>query len=69
MDRGAALDRLPLFYAVAVRLRDAGAGTELIAAGLGVEPEAVPALLEVAESKLASLEPVGQEDMRWMQLR
>lgn len=64
MDRAVALDRIPLFYAVAVRLKDAGASSELIAAGLGVEPEAVPSLLEVAEGKLTACGSVGHEEER-----
>jgi hypothetical protein len=42
---------LPVELAVALRLRDAGASDELIAAALGIEPEGLRPLLEVAEAK------------------
>jgi hypothetical protein len=51
MDREEQLRRLPLAHAVALRLRDAGASDELIAAALGVELEGVGPLLEVGEAK------------------
>ena len=53
MDRREALGRLPLAYAVALRLRDAGRNDTEIASALAVEPEAVATLLLVAEAKLA----------------
>jgi hypothetical protein len=53
--RARAIDRLPTSYAVALRLRDAGAADELIAAGLGIEAVSLPALLELAEAKLAAI--------------
>ena len=49
-----ALDRLPVPYATALRLRDAGIGNELIARCVGVELESVPALIRIAEAKLAA---------------
>lgn len=64
MDRATALDRIGTVYSVAIRLRDAGAPSELIAAGLGVEPEAVPSLLEVAQRKLSALVSVTREEIR-----
>ena len=44
---------LPLSYAVALRLQDAGAGSELIGRALGIDEDAVPTLLDVAHRKLA----------------
>lgn len=54
MNRRAALDRLPLPYSEALRLRDAGVSDELIAEIVGVEPEAFATLMRVAEAKLAA---------------
>ena len=51
-DRRRALATLPLADAVALRLRDAGADTKLIADALAIEPEGVANLLEIAEAKL-----------------
>jgi hypothetical protein len=48
---------LPVPYAVALRLQDAGAGTALIGRALGIEEDAVPALLAVAHRKLAERRP------------
>ncbi|MET0897620.1 MAG: hypothetical protein ABWY45_06885 [Mycobacterium sp.] len=52
--RDDALDRLPLPYATALRLRDAGIEAEVIAQCVGVEKESVPALIRIAEAKLAA---------------
>ena len=52
--RDEALDRLPLSYAIALRLRDAGMNADLIAQCVGVEKESVPALIRIAEAKLAA---------------
>lgn len=46
--------RLSRCHSLALRLRDAGIGTDLIAECLGLEPEAIGPLLVVAEAKLAS---------------
>ena len=54
MDRDRVLAELPLAYAVALRLRAAGADDRAIAAALGIDPVGVPALLEVAEAKLSA---------------
>jgi len=54
MDRDRALAELPLAYAVALRLRAAGADDRAIAAALGIDPVGVPSLLEVAEAKLSA---------------
>jgi hypothetical protein len=52
MGDAAADAELPLELAVALRLRDAGASDELIAAALAIELEGVGPLLAVAEAKL-----------------
>jgi DNA-directed RNA polymerase specialized sigma24 family protein len=49
------IDELPPAYAVAIRLHQAGTTDDVIALGLGVEPDAVPTLLDVARRKLADL--------------
>lgn len=56
MDRDARIRRLPLALAIGLRLHEAGAADTLIAAGLGIEPEGVPPMLELAKAKLARLE-------------
>jgi len=48
----AALARLPDAYATALRLADAGLTADEVAATLGVEPESLPPLLELAHRKL-----------------
>jgi DNA-directed RNA polymerase specialized sigma24 family protein len=53
MDRTEAIELLPPAYAVALRLADAGASDDLIAAGAGVDPTSVPALIRLARAKLA----------------
>lgn len=55
MDDPKALAQLPRPYSLALRLRAAGVDEALIADCLGVEPEALPALLEIAAAKLDSL--------------
>jgi hypothetical protein len=49
-----ALERLPLPYSTALRLRDEGVSDELIAKCVGIEPEAVGTMLRLAEAKLAA---------------
>ncbi len=56
MDRDARIRRLPLALAIGLRLHEAGAADTLIAAGLGIEPEGVPPMLELAQAKLSRLE-------------
>lgn len=53
--RTRALLRLPPKYALALRLRDAGAPEQLIADRLGIESEAVGPMMTVAEAKLAAI--------------
>jgi DNA-directed RNA polymerase specialized sigma24 family protein len=48
----AALALLPKAYAIALRLTDAAAPAEEICKQLGIEPESLDALLEVARRKL-----------------
>ena len=52
-EREQALFELPVAYAVALRLSDAGVSTEVIAQAIGIEPEAVEPLLRLARAKLA----------------
>jgi len=49
------LERLPLPYAVALRLRDAGVADDVIAERLGVDQSALPTFMRVAEAKLATV--------------
>ena len=49
------LAELPTAHAVALRLREAGAGEATIGVALGIPMEGVRALLEVADAKLASI--------------
>lgn len=46
------LQRLPVPYATALRLRDAGLDDELIAERVGVDLDALPTFMRVAEAKL-----------------
>lgn len=55
MDRDEAYELLPPLHAVALRLDDAGATHAVIAEGVGISPQAVPAFLEVARGKLARI--------------
>jgi hypothetical protein len=55
VDRDEALDLLPPLHAVALRLEQAGAAPAVIAEGIGISPQAVPAFLEVARGKLARI--------------
>ena len=52
MQRDDALELLPPLYAVALRLTDVGADPALIATATGIELESVPALVELAHTKL-----------------
>jgi len=60
-DRRAALDRLPLPYSEALRLRDAGVADAVIAEILGIEPVAIGTLMRVAEAKLAAALSLDRE--------
>lgn len=64
MQRSPALDQLPPVHALALRLDALGADAELIAACLGIAPEAVTPLLEVAAAKLAHAERFLAGDAR-----
>lgn len=55
MDRSRALHELPATDAVALRLRDGGFGDHVIAVAVDTEDVQVPALLRIAEAKLAKL--------------
>ena len=48
------LERLPLPYAAALRLRDAGISDEVIAGCVGVDLDTLPTFMRVAEAKLAT---------------
>jgi hypothetical protein len=56
-ERETALRRLPNPYSLALRLRDAGVDDTLICTYLAIQPEALPALLRLAEAKLAAVRP------------
>jgi hypothetical protein len=62
MNRDARIRRLPLALAIGLRLHEAGAAHALIAMGLGIEPEGVPPLLELARAKLERLEAAGPNE-------
>jgi len=48
------LQRLPLPYATALRMRDAGIADDVIAECIGVDADALPTFMRVAEAKLAA---------------
>jgi hypothetical protein len=52
--RADSLQRLPLPYATALRMRDAGIADDVIAECIGVEVDALPTFMRVAEAKLAA---------------
>jgi hypothetical protein len=52
--RADSLQRLPLPYATALRMRDAGIADDVIAECIGVEVDALPNFMRVAEAKLAA---------------
>jgi hypothetical protein len=56
VNRDTLIRRLPLALAIGLRLHEAGAPDTLIAAGLGIEPEGVLSMLELARAKLDRLE-------------
>lgn len=60
--RAGALADLPTVHALALRLRDEGEPPDRIAKLLGIEPEAVGPLLEVASAKLEEI--LGRDDFR-----
>ena len=55
MEQKDALRSLPEAYNVAITLRDQGVDLVMIAARLGVAPEAIGPLMRLAEAKLARL--------------
>ena len=55
VDRDRAIAQLPSMYAAALRLQENGYGNGVIAVALGTDPEQVPPVLLIAETKLASL--------------
>jgi hypothetical protein len=52
--RDALLDRLPLPYSIALRLRDAGVSDEVIAERVGVDLDVLPTFMCLAEAKLTA---------------
>lgn len=67
MERDEALELLPGAYAIAIRMDEGGAGTDEIAALVGIDRSAVAALLEIGRSKLADLlatDPSARNDDR-----
>jgi hypothetical protein len=52
--RAESLRRLSLPYATALRMRDAGITDEVIAELVGVDLDALPTFMRVAEAKLAA---------------
>jgi DNA-directed RNA polymerase specialized sigma24 family protein len=52
------LERLPLPYATALRLRDAGFADSEIAERIGLDLDALPTFMRVAEAKLAAASEV-----------
>lgn len=54
--RAALLARLPVPYATALRMRDAGIDDIVIAQCIDVDLDALPTLMELAEAKLAAAE-------------
>lgn len=52
LTRNDALNRLPLPYSMALRLSDAGVDDAVIAECVGVEPEGLRTLMEIARAKL-----------------
>lgn len=55
MERAEAYELLPPLHAVALRLEEAGASHAVIADGVGISPQAVPAFLAIAHDKLDRL--------------
>ena len=56
------MERLPLPYSTALRLRDEGLSDELITKCVGIELEAVGTMLRLAEAKLAAAGYLGEAD-------
>lgn len=54
IDRATSLERLPLPYATALRLRDDGVADQVIAERVGVDADLLPMFMRVAEAKLAA---------------
>jgi hypothetical protein len=58
--RAESLQRLPLPYATALRLRDAGIADEVIAECVGVDLDMLPTFMRVAHAKLAAAAEASQ---------
>jgi len=55
VNRERAIEQLPETHAAALRLRARGFDDEAIADALAIPPQGIPALLRVADDKLAAL--------------
>lgn len=55
-DRDGQVQRLPVAFAVALRLHEAGVDEAMIATALAIEAESVGPLLAIANAKLARIE-------------
>jgi DNA-directed RNA polymerase specialized sigma24 family protein len=64
MDRETEAAQLPELHAAALKLRDRGLQDDAIAATLGIEPQAVRSLLQLAERKLAALQSITASPAR-----
>jgi hypothetical protein len=53
-EREQALRRLPLAYSLALRLRDAGVGSDMICLYVNVEQDALDGFYRIAEAKLVA---------------
>ena len=53
--RAESLQRLPLPYVTALRMRDAGIADEVIAERVGVDLDALATFMRLAEAKLATV--------------
>jgi hypothetical protein len=60
--RTQSLQRLPMPYATALRLRDAGIAEELIAECVGVDLDALTTFMQIAQAKLAATESSERTD-------
>jgi hypothetical protein len=59
VDRPGQIRQLPLALAVALRLHEAGAGEQLVATALAIEPDEVAPLLDLARAKLDRIARTG----------
>jgi hypothetical protein len=60
--RAQSLQRLPMPYATALRLRDAGIAEEVIAECVGVDLDALATFMQIAQAKLTAAESSERTD-------